>query len=75
MLLSRQLERLKIEHPNKQVALVTFGSTVYLWGDCHNEGTLKTFSGRILGDYNRLIEAGREYASTMEVAGLEETFE
>jgi len=74
MLPFRQLERLKIEEPNKQVALVTFGSTVYLWGDCHDAATLKTFSDNILDDYDRLIEAGREYASTMEVSGLEGTF-
>ncbi|XP_052769779.1 circularly permutated Ras protein 1-like [Mya arenaria] len=72
----RQLERLKIEYPNKQVALVTFGSTVYLWGDCHDDLPAKSFSDPvILHDYDRLIAAGREYATTMEVSGLVTTFE
>ncbi|XP_052769776.1 circularly permutated Ras protein 1-like isoform X2 [Mya arenaria] len=72
----RQLERLKIEYPNKQVALVTFGSTVYLWGDCHDDRPAKSFSDSvILNDYDRLVAAGREYATTMEVSGLETTFD
>ncbi|XP_053377820.1 circularly permutated Ras protein 1-like isoform X2 [Mercenaria mercenaria] len=69
----RQLERMKIEYPNKQVALVTFGSTVYLWGDCHTDFP-RFFSGDIMDDYDRLIAAGREYATTMELRGLENTF-
>ncbi|XP_053394854.1 circularly permutated Ras protein 1-like isoform X4 [Mercenaria mercenaria] len=69
----RQLERMKIEYPNKQVALVTFGSTVYLWGDCHTDSP-RSFSGDIMDDYDRLIAAGREYATTMELGGLENTF-
>lgn len=68
----RQLERMKIEHPNKQVALVTFGSTVYLWGDCHSNNA-KSFSGDILNNYDSLIAAGREYATSMELSGLENT--
>ena len=70
----RQLERLKIEYPNKEVALVSFGSTVYLWGDCHTEFP-KSFSGDIINDYDGLIAAGREYATTMKLGGLENTFE
>ncbi|KAL4239000.1 hypothetical protein ACF0H5_003704 [Mactra antiquata] len=68
----RQLERMKIEYPNKQVALVTFGSTVYLWGDCHTAQP-ETFTGDILKKYDDLIAAGRQYATTMELSGLENT--
>ncbi|KAL4238999.1 hypothetical protein ACF0H5_003703 [Mactra antiquata] len=68
----RQLERMKIEYPDKKVALVTFGSTVYLWGDCHTAQP-KTFTGDILKKYDDLIAAGRDYATTMELSGLENT--
>jgi len=71
--LHRQLDRMKIEHPNKQVALVTFGSTVYLWGDCQTGLVAKSFSDNILNEYDNLIAAGQEYATTMELAGLEST--
>ncbi|XP_060554043.1 circularly permutated Ras protein 1-like [Ruditapes philippinarum] len=70
----RQLERMKIEYQNKQVALVTFGSTIYLWGDFHTYNA-KSFTGNIINDYDGLIAAGREYATTMELGGLENTFE
>lgn len=63
---------MKLEHPNKKVALVTFGSTVYLWGDCHDD-SVKSFTGDILNKYDDLIAAGREYASSMELSGLEST--
>lgn len=63
-----------IEYPDKKVALVTFGSTVYLWGDCHDDRPPKTFTGDILNKYDDLIAAGREYATTMELAGLQSTY-
>lgn len=73
IIFNRQLERMKIEYPNKRVALVTFGSTVYLWGDCQSDAPAKSFSGNILNQYDNLIAAGREYASTMDLSGLEST--
>ncbi|XP_077998423.1 circularly permutated Ras protein 1-like isoform X2 [Glandiceps talaboti] len=33
---TRQLERLKLEMPDKQVVLVTFSNTVSVYGDCQN---------------------------------------
>ena len=68
----RQLERLKIEYPDKQVALVTFGSTVYVWGDC-TAGTNQSFQGQCLDNYDELIQIGRNYATNMNLGTLENT--
>ncbi|KAH3859158.1 circularly permutated Ras protein 1-like [Dreissena polymorpha] len=70
----RQLDRMKIEYPNKKVALVTFGSTVYLWGDCHDNQVKSYSDSRMLEDFDALVAAGREYATSMELSGLENTF-
>ena len=72
MLYYRQLERMKIEYPDKQVALVTFGSTVYLWGDC-SSSTPQTFQGSCLENYDELIQIGRNYAAGMSLGTLENT--
>ena len=63
---------MKIEYPDKQVALVTFGSTVYLWGDC-SSSTPQTFQGNCLDNYDELIQIGRNYAAGMSLGTLENT--
>jgi hypothetical protein len=65
---------MKLEYPKKQVALVTFASTVYLWGDCGKRTPTK-FTGKILNDYKGLIAAGNKYGSKMKIGKLENTYE
>lgn len=69
----RQLDRLKLEHPKKKVLLVTFGSIVYIWGDGQSDSPL-SISGDIMDNYETLIKKGRNYATTMELGCLENTF-
>ena len=67
----RQLERMKLEYPDKKVALVTFGSSVFVWGDC-STNTPKSFNSD-LDNYDGLIQTGRTYAETMDLKKLEES--
>ena len=71
-MLFRQLERLKIEHPDKQVIIVTFASDVIIY----NYGQiLSTATGCQLESYELLIEKGRGLAQDLPILPLSSAFE
>ena len=62
----RQLERLQIEHPDKRVAVVTFGSVVRVYG----EGKSVCVEGDILYNYDTLLEKGRGLWTELDIQPL-----
>ena len=68
----RQLERLQIEHPEKQVIVVTFGYTVQVYGDrgCKT----KCVDGEDLFNYDVLLERGKNFWSDMDIRPLSKSY-
>ncbi|CAH1791039.1 unnamed protein product [Owenia fusiformis] len=63
--IKRQLERLKIENPEKRVAMVTFSNDVTVLGDA--DGVPITIAGDKLEDFDKLIAEGCALGKTLNI--------
>jgi hypothetical protein len=69
----KQLEYLRYTHPNKRVLLLTFSTVVTVVGD--GFASKRLIQGTELDGLEGLLLAGREYAKTVSVRSLTESFE
>ena len=69
----RQLERLKIEYPDKQVVIVTFASDVQVYDNGRAVCTIN--SSADLSNYDSLIESGRDLANRLHVPAISAAYE
>ncbi|XP_066269460.1 circularly permutated Ras protein 1-like isoform X1 [Branchiostoma lanceolatum] len=69
--IARHLERLELDTPNRQVAIVTFQSHVQLFGDGRYPPTDVT--GDTLNSYDSLISTGRDLAEKFELQPIKDS--
>ena len=70
----RQLERLHIENPARQVIFITFESAVEVYGDC-TENTFHTVPESMHDDFTNLLANGEHYSVEHQVKPLNESYE
>ena len=68
----RQIERVQIETQDKRVAMVTFGSEVYMLGDGNTAS--RTISGNTLQDFDALVQEGHRLAQEFNIRPLTESY-
>ena len=67
----RQLERIRLEHPNQMVVLVTFNNEVTIMGD--GSQIPITVTGDKLWDYDRLLSEGSTVESEWQMKPIQES--
>ena len=70
----RQLERLHLENPARQVIFITFESAVKVYGDC-TENTFHTVPESKHDDFTNLLADGEHYSVEHQVKPLNESYE
>ncbi|OWF45608.1 circularly permutated Ras protein 1-like [Mizuhopecten yessoensis] len=71
--LKRQLERLKLENPDRRVILVQFANDVTIIGDGAQEPFL--VDSHIKDSFDGLVACGKQYAQQMDTRTLEESYD
>ena len=68
----RQIERVKLENPEKQVGLVTFENSVEVLGD--GSQPVRTVPEHELNDFNALIQTGKSFATQINIQPLSTSY-
>ncbi|XP_060080310.1 circularly permutated Ras protein 1-like [Ylistrum balloti] len=71
--LKRQLERLKLENPDRRVILVQFATDVTILGDGSQESY--QVESHIRDSFDRLVQCGQQYAQQMDIRTLGESYD
>ena len=69
----RQIERIQLENPDKKVAVVTFGSDVYVLGD-GSQAKVTVTDSAIKNDFDALVEEGKRLASEFTIQPLTSSY-
>ena len=69
----RQIERIQLENTDKKVAIVTFGSEVYVLGD-GSQKKVTISDGTTLNDFDALVREGKRLASKFTIQPLSSSY-
>lgn len=71
--LKRQLERLKLENPDRRVVLIQFGTEVTIIGDGSQEPV--QVDSHIRDSFSNLVDNGKSYGQQMDIRTLGESYD
>lgn len=72
---SRQIERLHLEHPDKQVAIVLFESRVHVVGDGTSKAAQRIVDGDKLHQFDELVDVGKTLATDLKLQPIRDSLE